>query len=401
MAPSRLATLVREVGLEDAGEIVALASSTQLARLFDEDVWETEAGREQEELGAERFALWLEVIAEAGDEAMAERLVSLPFEMVLLGYSKLVVVLNDDRLERLVSDLAEQDADELDKRLDGFSQEQWHEFRVLARSERHWDTAWSSLVSLDTRHTTELRAILEHCERVSHEVLDAHEDIEELFDALDELEEAARGERDERRAREGYVALQDARAFLRLATAGINYGSARDPISQAHFRELDDAPGGGRGRAQALPESKGAWVDRLQPAGDGLAVDAGDSWLFAAALAELTTEAPELASLRKSEVAYLVNVLVAASQSLEPKLRPVEALELALQVLSQGLLEHSSGSGGAELTAMASAVTVVAEVPADRLFRTGWHHGAGLDGWAQDWRNRIIASLGPLARGDG
>jgi hypothetical protein len=385
--------LIRQVGLEDAGEIVALASSSQLARLLDEDVWVSGPHGEQEELSAERFALWLDVIAEGGDEAMAERLADLPFETLLLGYSKLVVVLDDDGLERKLRGLSEEDAEELEKRLDGFSQEQWHEFRLLSRTERHWDTAWSSLLSLDTRHGALLRSILEHCEGISRELLVEHDGIDEVFDALDELEDAARGGRDERRSREGYVALQDARAFLRIATSGLTYDSARDPVSQAYFRELQEA-GLGRSGAKQRAKSSATWVGRLEAVGDerSVAKAVEEHRLFGVALAELTILAPEVGSVRKGEVAYLVNVLLSASQPLEQQLRPVEALEVVVQILSRGLLEQLGAEKESD-SRSASSVQVVADIPADRLFRVGWRGESNLEPWVQDWRRRLIESL--------
>jgi hypothetical protein len=400
LAPSRLTELIRQVGLEDAGEIVELASSSQLARLFDEDVWVTGAGAEQEELSADRFALWLEVIAEGGEETVAERLVSLPSAMVHLGFSKLIVVLNDERLERLAMAMDEEDADELDKRLDGFSQEQWQEFRVLSRVERHWDTAWSSLISLDARHSSELRTILEHCERLSRELLDKQEDATDVFDALDEVEEEARGERDARRSREGYVALQDARAFLRLATAGTRYDSGRDPVSRAYFRELGLTRDATENRSRKPAAPRGSWVGRLDPAlGQEMTQSAvAESWLFAAALAELSKQAPEIAALRKGEVAYLVNVVMSAGQALEQKLRAGEALELVVQVLAQGLLEHLRAEKSSAPQSGSSTIQVVAEVPSDQLFRAGWQSDSKLEERVKEWRRRLIESLQPSSR---
>ncbi len=193
--------------------------------------------------------------------------------------------------------------------------------------------------------------------------------------------------------------MHDARAFLRLATAGINYGSARDPISQAYFRELHDAPGAQR---------EGSGAPRVE-GGFGRSTAARRRWARGGRCRELAvcrcagrTDDGGARAHFTSEGRGSVpgEHLVSASRSLEPKLRPVDALELVIQILARGLLEHSSGGGGTALTAMASAVAVVAEVPADRLFRTGWHHGAGREGWAQDWKNRIIASLGPPASGE-
>src|SRR4051794_14828598 len=66
-APS-LGALVRHIGLEDAGEIVDLATSDQLLHILDEDVWKSEAAGEDEVFDDGRFAVWLEVLLEAGDE---------------------------------------------------------------------------------------------------------------------------------------------------------------------------------------------------------------------------------------------------------------------------------------------------------------------------------------------
>jgi Family of unknown function (DUF6178) len=51
----RLASLVRTVGLEDAGELIALATTEQLQGLFDEDLWGGGDAAE-EQFDTERFA---------------------------------------------------------------------------------------------------------------------------------------------------------------------------------------------------------------------------------------------------------------------------------------------------------------------------------------------------------
>ena len=76
LPPVSLAAVVREVGLEDAAEIVALATPEQLTRVLDEDVWKvTEEG---DGFDADRFALWLEVLREAGERELARKLAGLP-----------------------------------------------------------------------------------------------------------------------------------------------------------------------------------------------------------------------------------------------------------------------------------------------------------------------------------
>src|SRR5262245_53826873 len=61
------AKLVDRIGLEDAGEIVAFATTEQLAHAFDEDLWQSDRPGEDERFDPARFLVWLEVMLEAGD----------------------------------------------------------------------------------------------------------------------------------------------------------------------------------------------------------------------------------------------------------------------------------------------------------------------------------------------
>src|SRR4051794_15053808 len=68
-----LGKLIDRIGLEDAGELVALASTAQLERIFDDDLWRAERAGGDETFRPERFALWLRVMMEAGDEVVVRR----------------------------------------------------------------------------------------------------------------------------------------------------------------------------------------------------------------------------------------------------------------------------------------------------------------------------------------
>src|SRR5512135_2143258 len=69
-----LLRLVEEVGLEDAGELISLATVEQLQQVFDEDVWKSARPGEDERFDAARFHLWLEVMLEAGEAFAADKL---------------------------------------------------------------------------------------------------------------------------------------------------------------------------------------------------------------------------------------------------------------------------------------------------------------------------------------
>src|SRR5215831_11624008 len=80
--PKLLHQLVRQCGLEECGEILALATTEQLTRLFDDDLWASSRPGIEEELDADRFGLWLEVLAEPGPEVAAQKLAGLEFDFV-------------------------------------------------------------------------------------------------------------------------------------------------------------------------------------------------------------------------------------------------------------------------------------------------------------------------------
>src|SRR5262245_66381640 len=79
LEPPVLHRLVERCGLEDCGPIVALATTEQLVRVFDDDLWRADAAGGEERLDGDRFSLWLEVLSEAGPELAGGRLLELGF----------------------------------------------------------------------------------------------------------------------------------------------------------------------------------------------------------------------------------------------------------------------------------------------------------------------------------
>src|SRR6478736_5663727 len=69
LSPAVLGKLVDSIGLESAGELVALATTEQLERVFDEDLWREDAVGRDPRFDPARFALWLEILFEAGEAA--------------------------------------------------------------------------------------------------------------------------------------------------------------------------------------------------------------------------------------------------------------------------------------------------------------------------------------------
>src|SRR5258708_3091875 len=53
--------VIQHSGLEECAELVALATSGQLAAIFDLDLWRASRAGLDEQFDPQRFALWLEV----------------------------------------------------------------------------------------------------------------------------------------------------------------------------------------------------------------------------------------------------------------------------------------------------------------------------------------------------
>src|SRR5690349_19005686 len=54
--------VIQSCGLEDCGEIVALATPGQLSAVFDLDLWRPPQPGLDDQFDADRFGLWLEVL---------------------------------------------------------------------------------------------------------------------------------------------------------------------------------------------------------------------------------------------------------------------------------------------------------------------------------------------------
>ena len=398
-----LGRLIDRVGLEDAGELVALASSEQLQGVFDQDLWRAAAPGEDEQFRPERFALWLEIMFEGGEDFLIEQLCALPRDLLTLAVHRLVLVVDMDALGQRFT-LPSEDLERLERALDAALFEDWQEFRLLARDPMHWDVVWAALLALDRDHHDLLRAVLEQCCGLSSETIEERGGLYEVLRSEEMLEGDVAGEREDRRAAEGFVAPAEARSFLELARRGAQL-ETRDPMTRAYFHALAGGkaarpaesaePASGTKRAgpaadltrlvqlledaavveptprqpmaalAAGPEAakgrgKRAGVERSKPTAAEKPV-----LLLRAALVELRLQEPELFSQRIAELGYLANVLIAGSSGRRP--RPVEALEQAIAVCNTGL-ERALGAD----RALARAVELLEETPADRLFRRGY-----------------------------
>lgn len=342
--PARdLARIIERVGLEDAGELVALATTDQLVGIFDADLWKSVAPGVDETFDDARFALWLEVLSESGDERLAATLAELPEDLVTFGISRRAHVFDLDALAA-----ATEEEPLVDKALESSLSHELGSWLLVAREHDGWDALVNALTTLDRDHHDLVERILSRAAAATESHV---EDAGSLYDVLTEAETLAEdvaAAREERRAREGFIAPSAAKSFLRLAEI-TSLGALRkmdsDAVTRAYFRDLDRD-------AKPAPQSRLDDVLREEMPKRRALPRPRKPTAFERAVEKLPAE---VKARVLEELAYLANVLVAAEG-----LRPVEAAERAVETCDAGFAKLSS----ADLRREGAAV---------KAFRIGWH----------------------------
>ena len=386
LEPRALRLWVERVGLEDASDLVALASDEQLLDLFDASLWKSERVGGDEHFDPARFATWLEVLLETGEEAAARRFIEMPEELLALSLHSQMLVLDVDAL---FSDLARAGgrlAQEVEAALESSLTFELDRYLLVSRRHDGWDALVTILTVLDRDQNQLLGALLERCCAASADYLDDEGGLLAVLTSAEMLEVDAAADREDRRARQGYVSPADARGFLALAQSQsadeLLAQSGPDPLTRAYFRAHETRPAPtepaaprGSARANAAPadDSGERLLSALReaeilPAAQPLLAPPEQKLdVFRAALARLAELDPAAHTQRMDELAYLANVLIAGASCGERAYRPVEAVEGVIETCTAGLAHLLGGPPGEE-----AAVEALARHRADRLFLAGW-----------------------------
>ena len=88
LPPELLHRVIERCGLQDCGELVALATPAQVARVLDLDLWRHASPGRDEQFDADRFGLWLEVLVEQGADVAARTVAGLDADLVAAGLAQ-------------------------------------------------------------------------------------------------------------------------------------------------------------------------------------------------------------------------------------------------------------------------------------------------------------------------
>jgi hypothetical protein len=359
LQPDLLHRVIQHFGLEDCGELVALATPGQIERIFDLDLWRPGQAGMDEEFDAERFGLWLEVLAELDPATAAQKLSEMDATLVVSGLAQHVRVFDG----AAVTPYRTTDGVELKafrNPEDGFACEVGG-YRVIAKRTDSWDAIVAILISLEAEHHGYFHQVMRGCRALSNLGFET-DGLNELLSDEDQVMFDLAFDRERRRDEQGYVTPAQARAFLEMSRQlrlGSDTMPPANPIARAYLRSLDQMKSA-QPLVSGLPASK-----QPAPSADPLETDAAliDVLLEAGIIAQRPrallngSTQQDTAALRhirshmqfvldrdhpvyirrNEELTYIANTIMTGCAHQDRTFTPQEAWDAAVAVCNLGL----------------------------------------------------------------
>ncbi len=361
LQPEVIHRVIQRCGLEDSSELVALATPEQLERVFDLDLWRAGKPGHDERFDADRFGVWLEVLAEAGADIAARKLSEMDAAIVTAGFAQHVRVFDRAAVSRYTTTDGVEVAEAVG-RTDGLTCEVGG-YLAVARRTDSWEAIVAVLTALAHDHHHCFEHVMTGCRALSNSTPEI-DGLDDLLGAGDQAMFDVAFDREQRRDQSGFVAPAQARAFLE-ASRRLRFNRATapslDPIARAHLRttapsaasDAHNAPGhapGGTDTPRVNEDdaaSLAAIVEVLRDA--GLFAPQPRALLNAAesqtprlqhiqARIQFVLERDNVASSqRNDELAFLANAIAAGCSVQARPLSAEEAWDAATAVCNLGL----------------------------------------------------------------
>lgn len=240
LAPELLHRLIQTCGLEDCSDLVALATPTQLQQVFDIDLWRQSRPGFDEQLDAERFTTWLEVLMQSGPTLAAQKVAAMDADLVIAALAQYVRVFD----VAAVAPFHGEDDEPMERWRSGEPACEIGGYLLEAKRSDAWDTIVDLLATLDSDHPAYFHRVMRGCRQLSNDgfELDGLHDL--LDDRAQDLFDLA-ADREQRREQRGFVTPAQARAFLQDAQRvemKQAIPSTANPIVRAYFRAIERTP---------------------------------------------------------------------------------------------------------------------------------------------------------------
>jgi hypothetical protein len=262
LQPELLHRVIQSCGLEDCGELVALTTPKQLARIFDLDLWHAGQPGLNEQFDADRFGVWVEVLVECGATVAAQKLAEMDVDLVIAGLSRHTRVFDS----AAVIPYTTTDGEELPAIRDvsdGLTCDV-SGYLLVARRTNSWDAIVAVLRSLEAGHREYFHQVMRGCRALSNSrpEVDGCNDL--LIDGDQVMFDLA-VDREGRRENQGYAAPAQARAFLQMSRQlrlDEDATPPSNPVAAAYFRAINETTAaeasGARSRSAAGSDAPAA-----------------------------------------------------------------------------------------------------------------------------------------------
>jgi hypothetical protein len=430
LQPQVLHRIIQRCGLEDCGEIVALATPDQLARVFDLDLWRPARPGLDEQFDADRFGLWLEVMMESGAAVAARKLAEVDVDLATAAFAQHVRIFD----RAAVSPADPMDGDEIPAV--GTPTDQLScdvgGYLVVGRRTDSWDAVVAVLSALDTEHHAYFRRVMRGCRDLSNSGFEV-DGLDDLFTHKEQVMFDLAFNREQRREQHGYVTPAQARAFLQMSRQpplGHDITSPGNPVARAYFRAIESTEAAdGNSGSHRLPAASDA-ANAAEDSAEAVAaivdvlLDAGILPQQPRGLLEGPQgRAPRLAriqahmqlaadrdhaafSMRSQELGFLANTIMAGCSIQARPFTEQEASDAAVATCNLGLENWRAHWLSANTRRGSSVVEAGVPLPDDFLvaqdlvgvFQVGWTvlH----DEVCMDTAERLIGLLTRLQCGD-
>jgi hypothetical protein len=239
LQPEVLHRVIQTFGLEDCGELVTLATPSQLAAVFDLDLWRTDQPGMDEQLDADRFGVWLEVLVESGVATAAGIVAEMDPGLVVAALAQHVFVFDVASISPLMS----ADGEEFDvvSSLDTGISCEIAGYRIVAKRSESWDAIVAVLLALDAEHQGAFGRVMRGCRSLSNSAPEL-DGLDDLLGAGEQVMFDLGAVRERRREKKGYATPAEARSFLQMSRRlSLRHDAAPtdNPIARAYFRGID------------------------------------------------------------------------------------------------------------------------------------------------------------------
>ena len=362
LQPELIHRVIQRCGLEDSSEFVALATPEQLERVFDLDLWRAARPGRDEQFDADRFGVWLEVLAEAGADVAARKLAEMDAGIVTAGFAQHLRVFDRAAVSRYTTTDGLEVAEAVG-RTDGLTCEVGG-YLAVARRTDSWEAIVAVLTSLADDHHRLLRSRDEWMPGALE--LQASRSTACTTSSTAETKPCSTWRsiaNNAGRRRASWRRLRPARSSKRRAGFASDRGTAPslDPIARAHLRTTDPSAAPD---AHDAPEQAPEEIDTPRANDDHAESLAAvvevlrDAGIFApqprALLTAADTHTPRLqhiqahmqfvlerdhvvSSQRNDELAFLANTIAAGCSVQARPLSAEEAWDAAMAVCNLGL----------------------------------------------------------------